>query len=94
VTTRNAIVSYAKMRGISALPGTATFYAFPSIAPSKLDSETFSSRLLEEYKVSVVPGIGYGKSCDAFVRISVGTESMEKLQGGIESMKRLIEETS
>jgi aspartate aminotransferase/aminotransferase len=50
--------------------------------------------LLEERLVSAVPGIGYGASCDRFIRISVGTASMEKLRRGLETIKALITETS
>ena len=58
--------------GLEYLPGSATFYLFVSIADSTLSSEEFCTRLLTERHVCAVPGIGYGESCDGFIRISVG----------------------
>jgi aminotransferase len=76
------------------LPGTATFYFFVSIAPSKLTSEEFCTRLLMEDHVCVVPGVGYGRSCDAFVRVSMGSESMEAIRAGLLKLRALIDATS
>ncbi len=78
----------------SCLPGTATFYLFVSIAPSSLTSADFCTRLLDEHRVAAVPGSGYGKSCDQFVRISVGTESFERCCQGLDQIRRLILATS
>jgi aminotransferase len=80
--------------GLEALPGSATFYLFVSIAPSALGSEAFCTRLLTEHHVAAVPGIGYGESCDAFIRVSVGTESMERTIAGLEAVKALIDATA
>ena len=93
VQKRKKVAEYLEKLGIFCLQGTATFYLFASIAPSKLDSVTFGNRLLDEYHICVVPGIGYGDSCDAFVRIAVGTESMERTLRGLDKMKELIEKT-
>lgn len=35
------------------------------------NGETFARRLLEQQGVSVVPGLGFGKNCDQFVRVSL-----------------------
>lgn len=91
VEKRKNVVQYLKEVGLDSLPGNSTFYVFVSIAPSALDSETFCMRLLEEDHVSVVPGIGYGRSCDAFVRLSVGTESLEDIRTGIDRIKALVD---
>jgi aspartate aminotransferase/aminotransferase len=80
--------------GMEYLPGDSTFYLFVSIAPSALSSEAFCTRLLTEHGVSTVPGIGYGLSCDRFIRVSVGTESMERTRRGITRIHDLIQATS
>ena len=80
--------------GLSYLPGAATFYFFVSLKPSRLSSEAFCTQLLEEELISVVPGIGYGKSCSNFIRVSVGTASMEENMCGLRKIKELIERTS
>ncbi len=93
VTFRNKVRNYLKQTGIDHLEGNSTFYLFASIAPSKLHSEEFATKLLYEKNVSTVPGAGYGRSCDKFVRISVGVEPWERVVEGINRMKQLIEET-
>jgi aspartate aminotransferase/aminotransferase len=79
--------------GLQYLPGAATFYFFVSIAPSKLGSEEFCTRLLMEDHISTVPGIGYGASCDGFIRVSVGSATLEENRHGLRKIKELIEKT-
>ncbi|HEX8242599.1 MAG TPA: hypothetical protein VF541_03875, partial [Longimicrobium sp.] len=52
------------------------------------------TRLLEEGGVSAVPGIGYGDSCDGFIRLSVGAESMERIRRGVEQIAGLLRATA
>jgi aminotransferase len=80
--------------GVGYLPGEGTFYLFASIEGSRLGSEEFCTRLLEERGVSAVPGSGYGDSCDGFIRLSVGSESMERVRLGVERIAALIRETA
>jgi aspartate/methionine/tyrosine aminotransferase len=94
VRRRRELADFMDARGMSYLPGDSTFYFFVSIARSSLSSEEFCTRLLTEHHVSTVPGIGYGRSCDRFIRVSVGTESMERTRQGIALVARLIEETA
>jgi aspartate aminotransferase/aminotransferase len=93
VRKREQLAEYMDQLGLTYLPGAATFYFFVSIAPSKLTSEEFCTRLLEEDLISVVPGAGYGASCDGFVRVSVGTASLEENRFGLSRIKALIERT-
>ena len=94
VCKRNRLAEHMDKIGLSYLPGTATFYFFVSIKPSLLGSEEFCTQLLQEELISVVPGIGYGKSCSSFIRVSVGTASMEENMYGLRKIKELIERTS
>jgi aspartate aminotransferase/aminotransferase len=94
VCKRKQVAAYMDQIGLTYLAGSATFYLFVSIAPSRLGSEEFCTRLLQDEHVSVVPGIGYGESCDAFVRVSVGAASLEENQHGLRKIKELIEKTS
>lgn len=94
VRRRGELAAFMDACGMEYLPGDSTFYFFVSIARSGLTSEAFCTRLLEEHRVSTVPGIGYGASCDRFIRVSVGTESMERTREGILRVNRLIEETA
>ncbi len=93
VQKRKQVAEYLDSQGIECLPGTATFYLFVSLGKSKLSSEAFCTRLLQEYHVSAVPGLGYGQSCDHFIRVSVGTESVERILKGVRMIDTLIRET-
>lgn len=94
VERRREIAGYMDTLGLQRLPGDATFYFFVSIAPSELSSEDFCLRLLHEDRVSAVPGIGYGASCDAFIRVSIGAESMDDIRLGLQKIKALIDATT
>ncbi len=94
VKTRQLVAQYMDKIGLTYLPGTATFYFFVSIGDSFLSSEEFCLRLLDKSNVGAVPGIGYGKSCDRFIRISIGAEGIERIKKGLDIIKALIEETS
>jgi len=94
VRKRRELAYYMDTLGMSYLPGDATFYFFVSLGRSTLSSEEFCTRLLREHHVCAVPGIGYGKSCDRFIRVSVGSESMERTRRGIKLIAELIEATS
>jgi aspartate aminotransferase/aminotransferase len=94
VCKRKELAKYMDQIGLEYLPGAATFYFFVSLVPSRLSSEEFCTRLLKEELISIVPGAGYGASCDGFVRVSIGTASLEENQFGLRRIKALIEKTS
>ena len=64
---------------LKTLDGQSTFYFFLDIENYNGSSKDFALSLLVEKGVAVVPGSAYGKSTDRFVRISFGTESMERI---------------
>jgi aspartate aminotransferase/aminotransferase len=94
VENRKQLAAYMDQIGLTYLEGAATFYFFVSIGDSRLGSEAFCTRLLQEDLVSCVPGLGYGFSCDRFIRVSVGTASLDENKAGLDKIKRLIETTS
>lgn len=91
---RKKISDYMDSISLERLPGDATFYFFVSIEKSKLSSEKFAWELLEKHNISVVPGIGYGKSCDKFIRVSIGTENIERIKKGLSTIEEMIRETT
>lgn len=91
---RAEIASHMNKIGLRYLPGTGTFYFMVSIEDSILDSEEFGLRLLNEFRVAVVPGRGYGESVNKFLRVSIGTENIDRIKAGLGAMKRLIDLTS
>ena len=82
---------YMKKNGILFIEGEATFYFFLNIGQSKLSSEKFCQLLLSKYKISAVPGIGYGKSCNKYIRISIGSENEQSIKKALIKIKKIIE---
>jgi aminotransferase len=91
---RATLSKYIDEVGLKRLPGDATFYFFISISSSKLSSDQFCEQLIKDYHVSAVPGIGYGESCDRFIRVSFGSESVARIRTGLDRIKTLIQITS
>jgi aminotransferase len=94
VKKRSKVAAYVESLGLSVVPGTAGFYLFVSISPSLLNSQEFAMLLLQKEKVCVVPGVGYGESCDHYVRVSIGSEPLDKIYHGIDCIKKLINVSS
>ena len=81
------------IEGVTCIEPTGAFYAFPDVSShyQKLGVEgsvAFCQRLLEEAKVAVVPGAGFG--CDANVRLSFAT-SMEQIDLGLDRIEAFLE---
>lgn len=94
VVKRAAVARMLGEAGLDCMAGEGTFYLFVSIQGSSLGSAEFCGRLLDERGVSAVPGIGYGDSCDQFIRLSVGSESLERIREGVERIAALVHETA
>ena len=77
---RARVAERMKSLGISALSGGATFYFFISIGDFPASSLDFSLYLLLAHNIAVVPGSAYGASTERFVRLSIGTESEERIE--------------
>jgi aspartate aminotransferase len=94
---RNYIVSALNsINGITCFNPKGAFYVFPNISAlygKSINGKTinnsmdFASVLLDEAKVAVVPGIGFGD--DNYVRLSFAT-SMQVIKEGIEAIKEFV----
>src|SRR4030042_4955534 len=82
---RKLIVAGFNRLGLTCFEPRGAFYAFPNIAASGMDDETFCQKLLEEEHVAVVPGNSFGPGGDGFVRACYAT-SYEKIE---EALRRL-----
>lgn len=65
--------------GLRYLPGSATFYFFVDIGNYSGNVHDLALYLLLEKGISVVPGSAYGATTGNFLRISIGTESEERI---------------
>ena len=76
-----------EMQGVSCVEPEGAFYAFPDISGTGMESTEFSSKLLEEALVAVVPGIAFGS--DKHVRLSYAA-SMEDIRQGMDRMEKWV----
>jgi aspartate aminotransferase len=73
-----------KIPGVTCVKPMGAFYMLPNISSFGLDSTKFSTKLLDDQKVAVVPGIAFGS--DAHVRLSYAC-SMENIQKGLDRIE-------
>jgi aminotransferase len=86
---RKLIVSGLNDLGLATVEPHGAFYAFPSIAASGMDDETFAQKLLEEERVAVVPGSGFGSGGEGYVRCSYAT-AYEKIEEALRRLERFM----
>jgi aminotransferase len=86
---RKLLVNGFNQIGLPTFEPKGAFYAFPHVAVTGLDDETFSTRLLEEEHVAVVPGNAFGLGGEGFVRTCYAT-SYDQLEDALERIERFI----
>ena len=83
---RELVVNGFRSIGMPCHVPEGAFYAFPSIAHTGLDSETFALQLLKESSVAVVPGHVFGAGGEGHIRCSYSV-STQKLSQALERME-------
>lgn len=73
------------------LDGDSTFYFFIDISEYKQNAFTFCINLLIDELISIVPGNAYGEKTNNFLRISIGTESEDKIYQSLKILKHNLE---
>ena len=73
-----------KIPGVTCVKPMGAFYMLPNISSFGLNSTDFASKLLDDQKVALVPGIAFGS--DAHVRLSYAC-SMENIQKGLDRIE-------
>ncbi|MDX1436297.1 MAG: aminotransferase class I/II-fold pyridoxal phosphate-dependent enzyme [Anaerolineales bacterium] len=86
---RRLIVSGLNDIGLPTFEPRGAFYAFPDITATGLDDDTFSTELLMQEKVAVVPGSAFGQGGPGFVRCSYAT-AYEKIEEALERIDRFV----
>lgn len=86
---RRLIISGLNRIGLPCFPARGAFYAFPSIAGTGLDCETFAERLLTEERVAVVPGNAFGLGGDGHVRCAYAA-SIANIEEALRRMERFV----
>ena len=87
---RKLIVNGLNNLGLPTFEPKGAFYAFPNIAVTGMDDETFAQKLLEEERVACVPGSSFGAGGEGYIRCSYAT-AYEKLEEALRRMERFME---
>lgn len=80
VKKRDKIKIILKKNNLKYLPGTSTFYFLVNIENYLGTSTDFALKMLNKHRIAVVPGSAYGDSTKRFIRVGVGTESIERIE--------------
>jgi len=89
---RDVIVS-----GLNAIPGIrcqkpqGAFYVFPNIQATGRGSTELANMLLEQGKVSLLPGSSFGKYGEGYLRLSYAT-SIENIRRGLQRIQSVVRE--
>jgi aminotransferase len=75
--------------GLPCLLPRGSFYAFPNIRATGLDSKQFALQLLESEKVACVPGSAFGPSGEGFVRCCFAT-ALDRIEEAAERLARFV----
>ncbi len=86
---RRFIVKRLNEMGLNCIEPQGAFYAFPSIRDLNMSSEEFSTKLLKEERVVVVPGNTFGNSGEGFIRCSYAT-SLKSIEEAMLRMERFV----
>ncbi len=87
---RNLMVSAFREMGLPVNEPEGAFYVFPDIRKTGLSSEEFATKLINEYKVAVVPGNVFGAGSEGFIRCCYATE-IGKLKEALARMRLMLD---
>ena len=89
---RNLMVSALNEMGLACHLPRGSFYAFPGVQSTGLDSNTFATRLLETENVAAVPGVAFGDCGEGFLRCCFAA-GFDQIEQAIERMARFVDNT-
>ena len=88
---RRVMVNGFREMGLSCFEPLGAFYVFPNISATGLTSEEFTTKLLYEKKVAVVPGTAFGESGEGFIRCSYAY-SIKNIEKALERIGEFVSE--
>lgn len=77
------------IEGVSCKDPAGAFYLFANIKSTGMDSRTFAEKLLDQEKMLVIPGVGFGEGGEGFVRLCYATND-ENIKDGVERLARFM----
>lgn len=88
---RRLIVGKLNEIGLSCFEPLGAFYAFPCIKSTGLSSDEFSTRLVKEKRIAVVPGSAFGECGEGFIRISYA-QSLKNIKTALKRIEEFVKE--
>jgi aminotransferase len=86
---RNYIVQAFNNMGLTCHRPRGSFYAFPCIRSTGLDSRQFAIQLLREEKVACVPGSAFGPGGEGYLRCCFAT-ALDQIEMAVERIGRFV----
>ncbi len=86
---RNFIANELKKMGLVMTKPDGAFFAFPDVSDYDNNSMRFSNNLIENAKVSCIPGVGFGSEGEGHIRFSYAT-SIDEIKKGMERLERFL----
>jgi aspartate aminotransferase len=77
-----------QMPGVKCPSPQGAIYAFPDISAFGIPSQALAEKILEEADVVVEAGSFYGQSGEGHLRVCFGSESLERLDEGMDRLSR------
>ncbi|MCD6242419.1 pyridoxal phosphate-dependent aminotransferase [Candidatus Bathyarchaeota archaeon] len=83
-----------EIEGLSCITPKGAFYVFPNIKAFGMSSKDFAQFLLKEARVVTVPGSGFGKYGEGYLRLSYATsyeqleEAMNRIEKAVKKLKK------
>lgn len=77
-----------QMPGVKCPSPQGAIYAFPDISAFGIPSQTLAEKILDEADVVVEAGSFYGQSGEGHLRVCFGSESLERLDEGMDRLSR------
>jgi LL-diaminopimelate aminotransferase len=77
---RDLIVEVLTKIGLEIVPPKASLYVWAKV-PEGYNSVDFTAELLDQVNVAVTPGVGYGKSGEGYIRLSLTTPDVSLVKG-------------
>ena len=87
---RRLLIDGFNQLGMRCFEPRGAFYAFPSIAITGMDDESFCEALLQEERLALIPGSAFGDSGCGYVRASYAT-SQENIREALRRLERFLE---
>ena len=87
---RRRVLAMLDEAGIPYFDGATTFYIFIDLSKFNKNADHLAEFLLSEHNIAMVPGSAYGQSTSSCLRISIGVETLERIQYAIDTLRSML----